>query len=86
MVEYLSSQGFMTMYPVCGIIIAQTHCSYLTECFLFNTVYTTIYVCVYLCVHSNLLALFNIYIYINYSTRYVYSLPLPCPCAKHARS
>ena len=32
MVEYLSSQGFMT------------HCSYLTERFLFNTVYTTIYV------------------------------------------
>ena len=63
MVEYLSSQGFMT------------HCSYLTERFLFNTVYTTIYVCVYLCVHPNLLALFNIYI--NYSTRYVYSLSLP---------
>ena len=83
MVEYLSSQGFMTMYPVCDVTIAQTHCSYLTERFLFN-VYTTIYVCVYLCVHSNLLALFNIYI--NYSTRYVYSLPLPSPCPKHARS
>ena len=30
MVEYLSSQGFMT------------HCSYLTERFLFNTVCTTV--------------------------------------------
>ena len=36
MVEYLSSQGFMTMYPVCDITIAQTHCSYLTERFLFT--------------------------------------------------
>ena len=53
------------MYPVCDVAIAQTHCSYLTERFLLNTVYMNIYVCVYLCVHSNLLALFNIYLLIR---------------------